>query len=241
MVCWGSNASLPLSDERVAPRSTPPPLERPSTVGRSAVERGLDDPSTEAEIRATEGAAERAARRDKKQHGSAPRIEWLRQYGSRHTRTVFAARGFELRFYEADGFVWADVRSINSGALATRGTVAVRTKPRRRRAPSSVGRLSRRPTRVAAWPDSRRRDHRGRRPVVLRPRTGNHQFEIGALLPFGERLEVLESLLEALGVHAASNQRISHPAQHAARQRIVERRSQACSFAFRVDFPASAS
>ena len=29
----------------------------------------------------------------------------------------FAARSFELRFSEADGFVWADLHSINSGAL----------------------------------------------------------------------------------------------------------------------------
>lgn len=240
MGCWGSNASLHLSDERVAPRSTPPPLERPSTVGRSAVERGLDDPSTEAEIRATEGAAESAARRDKKQparlresSGFASMEADTPGPSSRHAASNCAS----TRLTASSG----PISARSTAALATRGTVAVRTKPRRRRAPSSVGRLSRRPTRVAAWPDSRRRDHRGRRPVVLRPRTGNHQFEIGALLPFGERLEVLESLLEALGVHAASNQRISHPAQHAARQRIVERRSQACSFAFRVDFPASAS
>ena len=60
------------------------------------------------------------------------------------------------------------------------------------------------------------------------------------LLPFDERFEVVESFFETLGVHALNDERISDLAEHAARQRIVERRGQACSIAFRGELPASA-
>src|SRR5205085_5441267 len=60
------------------------------------------------------------------------------------------------------------------------------------------------------------------------------------LLAFYERFEVVDSFFESLAIHALDHERISDPAEHAARQRVVERRGQACSVAFRRELPASA-
>src|SRR5207302_5462960 len=59
-------------------------------------------------------------------------------------------------------------------------------------------------------------------------------------MPFDERFEVVESFFETLGIHALNDERISDLAEHAARQRVVERGGQACSIAFRRELPASA-
>jgi hypothetical protein len=59
------------------------------------------------------------------------------------------------------------------------------------------------------------------------------------LLPFDERFEVVETFSEALAIQALDDERICDLAEHAARQRVVERRGQACSIAFRCELPAS--
>src|SRR5436190_12424884 len=60
------------------------------------------------------------------------------------------------------------------------------------------------------------------------------------LLPFDERFEVVESFFKTLAIHALDDERVSDLAEHAARQRVVERRGQARSIAIRGELPASA-
>src|SRR5205807_10615780 len=69
-----------------------------------------------------------------------------------------------------------------------------------------------------------RRARAGRRApdAALRRSWAGAYRSVVDLLPFDERLEVVEGFFETLGVHALDNERISDLAEHPARPRVLE-------------------